>query len=91
MLEHIVQIGPMLVLAGLLAGWVAETVSRADGYGLIHDFGLGLVGSVLVGAAVWVTVSSDAGLVAMFLIGLAGAALPLVAQRTFWRSARLGA
>jgi hypothetical protein len=32
MLEHIVQMGPMLVLAGLIAGWVAEAASRAGGY-----------------------------------------------------------
>jgi hypothetical protein len=30
MFEHIMQMGPMLVLAGLSAGWVAETVSRAE-------------------------------------------------------------
>ena len=37
MFEHIVQMGPMLVLAGLMAGWVAEVVSRADGHGFIRD------------------------------------------------------
>jgi uncharacterized membrane protein YeaQ/YmgE (transglycosylase-associated protein family) len=91
MLEHIVQIGPMLVLAGLVAGWLAETVSRANGYGLIPDIVLALIGSVLVGAAFWAVVSGEAGLLATFLIGSAGAALPLAAQRTFWRSARLEA
>lgn len=29
MFEHIIQMGPMLVLAGLTAGWIADAVSRA--------------------------------------------------------------
>ena len=89
MVEHIAHLAPMVILAGLLTGWTAETVSRAGGYGLIPDMVLGLVGSVLVGAIVWV-VSRDAGMVAMFVIGGAGAALAVVAQRGLWRSPRLG-
>jgi uncharacterized membrane protein YeaQ/YmgE (transglycosylase-associated protein family) len=53
MFEHILQIGPMLVLAGLIAGWVAEAASRAGGYGFILDMVVGLVGSVIAGAIVW--------------------------------------
>jgi uncharacterized membrane protein YeaQ/YmgE (transglycosylase-associated protein family) len=90
MLEDIVRMGPMLILAGLMAGWMAEAVSRARGYGFIPDLGLGLFGSVVLGAAVWVVVSGGAGMVVMFLVGSAGAALAIVAQRTLWRSTRLG-
>lgn len=90
MLEHIIQMGPMLVLAGLIAGWVAEVVSRADGHGFIRDMVLGLVGSVVAGTTVWVVISSEAGMLAMFLIGCGGAALAILAQRTFWRAAPLG-
>jgi uncharacterized membrane protein YeaQ/YmgE (transglycosylase-associated protein family) len=75
----------MLVIAGLAAGWVAETLSRAEHSGFIFDMVLGLIGSVVVGATAWVTVSSDAGMLAMFLIGCGGAALALVVQRMFWR------
>jgi uncharacterized membrane protein YeaQ/YmgE (transglycosylase-associated protein family) len=90
MTEHIAQIGPMLILAGLGAGWIAETLSRAGGYGLITDMVVGLVGSVVGGAAVWVLVSTHAGMLGMFRIGCAGAALAIVAQRGLWRSLRLG-
>jgi uncharacterized membrane protein YeaQ/YmgE (transglycosylase-associated protein family) len=90
MTEYIAQIGPMLILAGLGAGWIAETLSRAGGYGLITDMVVGLVGSVVGGAAVWVLVSTHAGMLGMFLIGCAGAALAIVAQRGLWRSLRLG-
>lgn len=90
MLEHIAQMGPMLVLAGLMAGWTAETVSRAGGYGLIPDMVVGLIGSVLVGGIVWVVVSREPGMLGMFVIGCAGAGLAVVAQRGLWRSTRLG-
>jgi uncharacterized membrane protein YeaQ/YmgE (transglycosylase-associated protein family) len=89
MFEDVVQMVPMLVLAGLIAGWVAEVVSRADGHGFIRDMVLGLVGSVVGGAAVWVVISSEAGMLAMFLIGCGGATLAIVTQRRFWPSARL--
>jgi uncharacterized membrane protein YeaQ/YmgE (transglycosylase-associated protein family) len=90
MFEDIVHMGPMLLLGGLMAGWLAEAVSRAGGYGFIPDMVLGLIGSVLAGLTVWVAIASQAGMATMFLIGCAGAALMIVAQRRFWRSARLG-
>jgi uncharacterized membrane protein YeaQ/YmgE (transglycosylase-associated protein family) len=90
MVEHIAQIGPMLVLAGLMAGWTTETVSRAGGYGLIPDMVLGLMGSVLVGGIVRGVVSHEPGMLGMFVIGCAGAGLAVVAQRNLWRSIRLG-
>ena len=90
MFEHIIQLGPMLVLAALIAGWVAEAASRAGGYGFIPDMVVGLVGSVVAGAIVWALTSSDMGMLAMLLIGCGGAALAIAAQRWLWRSALLG-
>ena len=90
MFEHIMQMGPMLVLAGLIAGWVAEAAARAGGYGFILDMLVGLIGSVVVGAIVWSLTSSDLGMLSMLLIGCGGAALAIAAQRGLWRSALLG-
>lgn len=90
MFEHVVQMGPMLVLAGLIAGWVAEAASRAGGYGFILDMGFGLIGSVVAGTIVWVFISSEIGMPAMLVVGSGGAALAIVAQRRLWRSALLG-
>lgn len=90
MAEHVAQMGPILILAGLAAGWLAEAVSRARGYGLIPDMALGLVGSVAGGGIVWLVISSEAGMATMFLLGCGAAALMIIAQRSFWRSARLG-
>jgi uncharacterized membrane protein YeaQ/YmgE (transglycosylase-associated protein family) len=91
MVEQVAQMGPMLIMAGLVAGWMAEAVSRAGGYGLIPDMVLGLVGSVAGGGIISLVSSSEAGMVMMFLIGCAAAALLIVAQRRFWRSARRAA
>ena len=89
MLEHIARMGPTLVVAGLLAGWMAEAVSRARGYGLIPDMMVGLVGSVVAGAGVR-ALDPGAGMLATFAMGCVGAALAIVVQRALWRSTRLG-
>ena len=84
MFEHIMQMGPMLVLAGLTAAWVAQAVSRAEHDEFIRDMILGLIGSVVAGATVWVAISIEAGMSGMFLIGCGGAAVAIVAQRILW-------
>jgi len=89
MSEYLVQMLPMLLLGGLISGWLTEALSRAGGYGLIPDMVLGLAGSVIMGAAMWLMVSRDAGMVTMLLVGCAGAALAIVAQRGLWPSGRL--
>ena len=91
MVEHLAQMGPVLILAGLAVGWTAEAVSRAWGYGLLPDMSLGLIGSVVGGGILWFVLSGEAGMVTMFVIGCAAAALIIIAQRSFWRSTRLGA
>jgi uncharacterized membrane protein YeaQ/YmgE (transglycosylase-associated protein family) len=90
MAEYIAQMGPMLILAGLATGWMAEVLSRAGGYGLIPDLIVGLVGGVVGGATLWVLVSTEVGMLAMFVVGCVGAAVAIVAQRHLWRSLRLG-
>jgi len=89
MTEHIAQMGPMLILGAFVTAWMAEALSRAGGYGLMIDMVVGLVGSVVGGTMVWFLVYADAGMPGMFLIGCAGAALAIGAQRGVWRSLRL--
>jgi uncharacterized membrane protein YeaQ/YmgE (transglycosylase-associated protein family) len=89
MVETIVQMTPMLVVGGLIAGWVAEAVSRARGYGFITDMVLGLAGSLLAGAFLWLVVWRDAGMATMLLLGCVGAALAIFAQRGIWPSTRV--
>jgi uncharacterized membrane protein YeaQ/YmgE (transglycosylase-associated protein family) len=88
MTEYAAQMAPMLLLAGLTAGWVSEAAWRAQGYGLMYDLALGIVGSLLAGMIMSIVVANEAGMVAMFVTGCAGATLAIAAQRQFWRSAR---
>ena len=91
MIEDIARVAPMLLLAGLMAGWMAEAVSRAGGYGLMRDLALGITGSLIGGVMAWGAISGPGGMVTMLLIGCGGAALLITAQRSFWRSARSAA
>ena len=84
MSEQIAQMAPMLIVAGLAAGWVSEVAARAGGYGLIWDMALGIGGSAVLGAAVWLF--AEQGMLSMVVIGLAGAAISIGAQRKLWRS-----
>ena len=88
MSETVLQMAPMLLLGGLIAGWSAEAMARAGGYGLIPDMVIGLVGSVLAGAGSW-WIAPDVGMITTLLVGWAGAALCLVAQRGLWRAGPL--
>ena len=88
MAEIIVQMTPMLVLGGLIMGWLAEVVSRPSGYGFISDTVLALAGSLFAGAFVWLVIWRDAGMTMMLLVGCIGAALAILAQRGVWPSAR---
>ena len=91
MAEDIARVGPMLILAGLMAGWLAEAVSRRGGYGFTRDLGLGLAGSTIGGATAWAALPGPPGMVAVFLIGGVAATILILAQRAFWRSARTAA
>ena len=82
--EHIIQMGPMLVLAGLGAGWLADAFMSRRGYGLLVDMGLG-VGANLVGGSVLLALGGlPAGMVTMFGVGLVLAISVIVAQRLGW-------
>lgn len=87
MMEEIVQMTPMVVLAGLAAAWLGDAIASAGGYGFLTDMAVSLAGSVLGGVIFWAAVPPGVGMVTMFLAGCVGGALALLAQRTWWRSA----
>ena len=88
MLEHTVQMGPMLIVAALMVAWLTESFSWSGGRGLVPDMAFGLVGSAAAGAAAWSFVSGDVGMLLMFLVGTLGAVVVIVGQRTLWHAAR---
>jgi uncharacterized membrane protein YeaQ/YmgE (transglycosylase-associated protein family) len=79
-----VQMGLMWVLAGLCAGWLAETGLSRRGYGLLVDIALG-VGGGLVGGGLFLAVSGvRGGMVFMFVLAFSLAAGLILAQRLGW-------
>ena len=87
MSEFVLQMGPMWILAGISAGWLADCLLHRRGYGLIVDMGLG-VGASLAGGAALVALSGPrAGMFAMFCFGFFLAAGAIAAQRIAWRAA----
>src|SRR5947207_2402573 len=62
MSEQVAQILPMLVMAGLTAGWLAEVISRAGGYGFVPDLGLVIGGSMAAGGLVWLLIAGEGGM-----------------------------
>jgi hypothetical protein len=86
-IEYIAQMAPMWMTAGLMMAWLAQACWSAGGYGLLIDLCVGLMGGVATGAFVRTALASDAGMLAMFVIGGAGAVVAIVAQRRLWHPA----
>ena len=81
MTEEVVRMGLMWVLAGLSAGWLAETLIVRRGYGLLVDMALG-VGAGLLGGGVFMMASGrPAGTLPMFVAAFVFACGVIVAQR----------
>jgi hypothetical protein len=86
MSEPIVQMGPMLVLAGLSAGWLADIFMIRRGYGLVVDLGLG-VGAGLIGGSAFLALSGlSPGMFGTFVAGVVLATGVILAQRFGWPS-----
>ena len=84
MKDLIVQMGPMSMIAGLAAGWLADAVMPRRGYGLLVDLGLGLGASVLGAAALLVLAGAAPGTLAISVVGFGLASVAIFAQRLGW-------
>ena len=84
--EHILQMGPMWILAGLGAGWLAYTIVVRRGYGLIADMGLGVGASLAAGTALLALLGPSAGMLGMFVLGFLVATSAILIQRLVWPS-----
>ena len=77
-------------LMGLLAGLLAGLVMKRGGHGLKKDIILGLVGSIGLSwtvQALWAL--SGAGIVAVAVVALIGAAVAIIVQRRMWPTERV--
>jgi len=86
-MEYVVQMFPMVAIAGLLVAWLAQIAKTNRGYGFLPDMALALAGSVGAGALIATVVSGNAGMIVMFWIGIVGAIIVIVAQRRLWGAA----
>jgi uncharacterized membrane protein YeaQ/YmgE (transglycosylase-associated protein family) len=72
----------IILLVGLVAGWLAGQIVRGTGYGLIADFAIGIVGA-LIGA--WLLpqlgIHLGSGIVAAIISATIGALLLLLILR----------
>ena len=79
------------VLVGVLVGVLAGLVMKRGGYGLKKDITLGLAGAI---GASWLFRATglfpEAGIIAMAVVAVVGAAIPIVAQRKFLPTERPG-
>jgi uncharacterized membrane protein YeaQ/YmgE (transglycosylase-associated protein family) len=79
------------VIVGVLAGVLAGLVMKRGGYGLKWDVILGLVGSI---GGSWIFRSlgivPGAGMVAMVVVAVIGAAIPIIVQRKLRPTERAG-
>ena len=88
--ELIAFAAPMLALAAIACGWLADAVSPSRGYGFLVDMGMGLAGAVaLVSVLYSVGWLAPVGLLVTFLVGVVGGAGAIVAQRVFWKGPAL--
>ena len=76
-----------LVLVGLTAGYLADLVMKARGYGMAGDALLGVAGS-LAGCALFnvVAMMPDRAWLPMVATAFAGAVALIVGQRVFWQA-----
>lgn len=81
--EQVVRMGLMWILAGLSAGWLAETLIVRRGYGLLVDMGLGVGAGLLGGGLFMMGSARPAGTLAMFVGAFVLGAGVIVAQRLF--------
>jgi hypothetical protein len=82
--EQIVQMGPMWVLGGISAGWLAEASMYRLGYGLVVDIGLGVGASLAGGAVLLALAGLPAGMFVMFAVGFVLATGVILVQRLCW-------
>jgi hypothetical protein len=82
--EQVTQMGPVLVVAGLGAGWLAETFMGLRGHGLIVDMGVGVGASLVGGGAILALSGHPAGMLFMAGIGLVLGTGAILAQRLSW-------
>jgi uncharacterized membrane protein YeaQ/YmgE (transglycosylase-associated protein family) len=69
------------IVIGILAGFLAGTIMRGKGYGVLMDLLLGIVGSILGGTVFGLLGLYSSGLIGQLVVATAGAVLLIVIVR----------
>ena len=69
------------ILVGLVSGWLAGKILNGDGYGVVADIMLGLVGGVIGGAMFAVLGVHAHNVIGAILMSTAGATALVIATR----------
>jgi uncharacterized membrane protein YeaQ/YmgE (transglycosylase-associated protein family) len=71
-------------VVGVLVGWLTGFVMKSGGYGAVGDIGLGVLGGVVGGFALWMQGIAAADSRFAMLAAAVGAFILVVVQRKFW-------
>jgi uncharacterized membrane protein YeaQ/YmgE (transglycosylase-associated protein family) len=69
------------LIVGLISGWLAGSVMRGGGFGIIGDIVVGLIGAVIGGFVVGFFVQGTAGFWGSILVSFIGACLLIALVR----------
>jgi uncharacterized membrane protein YeaQ/YmgE (transglycosylase-associated protein family) len=76
-----------LILIGLIAGWLAGTLVKGGGFGVIGDIVVGILGALLGGLLFrQLGISSGGGLLGSILVATVGAIVLIVILRLIKRA-----
>jgi uncharacterized membrane protein YeaQ/YmgE (transglycosylase-associated protein family) len=79
-----VEMLAITAIVGLLVGWLTGLVMKRGGYGAVGDVGLGVLGGVVGGFALWMQGFAAADSRFAMLAAAVGAFILVVVQRKFW-------
>ena len=72
-----------LLLVGLVAGWLAGTLMRGGGFGMVGDMAVGVLGALIGG---FIFGGSGGGLLGRILVATLGAVILIVVLRLIKRA-----
>ena len=75
------------VLIGLVAGWLAGQLVKGDGFGILADLVVGMIGAILGGFLLpMIGVSAWSGLVDRLIVAIFGAVVLVLSMHQFKRA-----
>jgi uncharacterized membrane protein YeaQ/YmgE (transglycosylase-associated protein family) len=74
------------LLIGLIAGWIASTLMRGGGYGIVGDIVVGVVGALIGGFLFDLLGISTYGLLGSIVMAVIGAMIFIAILRTLKRA-----